>query len=250
MTETKRIATHRSVDLDAVIGVCCELIRHNLPPKEEYIMFVDADTARVPKDTLAVDIRARKHGRGKSYVGYYCRSILPYQICEEVDEQDSTGRSSNRVPLCLIPASLQKVGMSDLEIVQHMYPIVHGWIQLRIEWEAAEAKVDAMPKVKIGDYTFLLSVGVDTRGLSNAAKKVGLSGSIFWGDNGCGITSYDKHDLNFAHMNLDGWYADSRGFLFAWGTRKSPKTVPPPQFNTVEEFIEYLKCQEVFYNNE
>ena len=244
----KRITTHVSVDLDAVIGTCCELIRHNLIPSVETVKFVDADIARVPADTLAVDIRARKHGRGKSYVGYYCRDILPYQICDEVDEQDSTGRSSSRVPLFIVPAALQKVGMSDLEIVQHMYPIVHGWIQLRIEWDAADAIVEQMDKVTIGDYSFLISLNNNNRGLSSAAKRLGLDGNIFWSKTGCGIVSYDKYILNFAHMELDGWYADSRGFLFAYGTRKSPKEIPPPQFSTVEVFIEWLKTQEVFYN--
>lgn len=247
MTGIERIATHVHVDADAVIGTCVELIRRNMYPAENTVVFVDADTKSVPKNTLAVDIRARKHGRGKSYVGYYCKDVLPWQICEEVDEQDSTGRSSSRVPIFMYVASLQKIGMSDLEIVQHMYPVVHGWIQLRIEWDAAEAIVASMRKVKIGDYKFLVSVNNGNRGLSGAAKRKGLDGSIFWSNTGCGITSFDKHVLNFAHLELDGWYADTRGFLFAYGTRKSPKELPPPQFKTVGEFIKWLKTQEVFY---
>lgn len=250
MTEIKRIATHVNVDLDAVIGTCCELIRNNLTPTKETVIFVSASTARVPSDTRAVDIKARKHGKGKSYVGAYCRNILPYQICDEVDEQDSTGKSLSVVPLCLIPNALHMVGMSDLEIVQHMYPIVHGWIQLRIEWESAKAVVEAMPKVEIGDYKFLVAIDNTTRGISKDASNAGINGTVFWGKDGCGITVFDTKEINLSHLELEGWFAHSAGFLFAWGTRKAPKILPPPQFSSVEQFIEYLKKQEVFYNTE
>lgn len=252
MSEIKRIATHVNVDIDAVIGTCCELIRNNLLPKEETVIFVPADTEKVSKGTLAVDIKARKHGKGKSYVGYYCRDILPHQVCDEVDEQDSSGRSSSRVPLCFITSGLAATSMSDLEIVQHMYPIVHGWIQLRIEWDRAKTVVATLPRQKIGDYEFLLSVDIDTRGLSGEAFQAGMNGTIFWGDDGCGITIYPQYseELNLAHLKLEDWFTHPAGFLFAYGTRKAPKDPPPPQFQNVEEFIEYLKCQEVFYNSE
>jgi hypothetical protein len=252
MTEIKKIATHVQVDIDAIIGSCVELIRHEMLPTAETIMFVSADTPKVPEDVLAVDIRARKHGNAPSYVGWLCKDILPYQIVEEVNEQDSTGRTSSRVPLCIISAALQMAGKSDLEIVQHFYPIVKGWIALKKEWDAADSIVASLPKVEIGDYKFLISVDVDSRGLSNSGTRAGLTGTIFWGKDGCGITIYPApNQLNLAHLALDGWYADSRGFLFCYGSRKAPKTeadLPPPQFPTVEAFIEYLKKQEVFYN--
>ena len=137
-----------------------------------------------------------------------------------------------------------------MEIVQHMYPIVQGWIELRKEWEEADEFVAAMPTVDIGDYSFLVSIDVERRGIASAAKKRGLDGTVFWNNIGCGITSFDTEELNLSHFRLDGWFAHSKGFVFAYGTRKSPKGVPPPQFKTVEEFIEYLKCQEVFYTGE
>lgn len=250
MTYTK-IATHVSVDVDAVVGTCCELYRNLLIPNEGTVIFVPADTKSVEKGTWAVDIHARKHGKSKSYVGAYCKDLLPQQIVDEVNEIDSTGKSSSRVPLSLFMSALQNIGMTDLEIVQHMYPIVHGWIQLKKEWELAKEIVDSSPKIKIGDYRFLISMDNEIRGLSVAGANAGLNGTIFWGDDGCGITIYptDSQDrINLSHLQLEGWFSHPAGFLLCWGSRKAPKVCPPPQFPNCWKFIEYLKGQEVFYN--
>ena len=79
-----KIYTHLQVDLDAVVGSCVELYRQSLEPTTETIEFVSADTAVVPIGVIPVDIAARKHGTGDSFVGFYCKEELPPTFFREI----------------------------------------------------------------------------------------------------------------------------------------------------------------------
>ena len=165
----KVIFTHMNVDLDAVIGSCVELYRHSLEPSTETIKFVSADTMELPMDNgIPVDIAARKHGTGDSFVGFYCLEELPPNIVDEVNEQDSKGYSRNRVPLSMIIASLHEYGFTDLQIVQHFFPIVVGMIKMQAAYKAAEEYFKALRVVELGKYRFIISEDNDThRSLSS-----------------------------------------------------------------------------------
>jgi len=238
------IYTHMNVDLDAVVGSCVELYRLGLEPTSDTIKFVSADTEmeEIPDGGLPVDIRARKHGNSDSFVGEYCVDVLPPNIVDEVNEQDATGRSRNRVPLALLVASLATYGMTDLEIVQQCYPMVVGWIKLQDEWKETEKYFYTLEQVEIGNYIFVITRNSEHRSLSSIAKRNGINGSIFWSDTGCGISRYPGQNRpDLSTLGLDGWFHHHIGFLTCWGSRKAPKDTLPPQFRTVEEFISWLQ---------
>jgi len=243
------IYTHMNVDLDAVVGSCVELYRLSLEPTSDTIKFVSADTTmeEIPDGGLPVDIRARKHGNADSFVGAYCTDLLPPNIVDEVNEQDSKGYSRNRVPLALLIASLATYGMTDLEIVQQCYPMVVGWIKLQGEWKETEKYFHTLERVQLGKYTYIISKSVEHRSLSSIAVRNGVNGTIFWSKTGCGISRYpgqDKPDLST--LGLVGWFHHPIGFLACWGSRKAPKSTLPPQFKTVEEFILWLDTRPEF----
>jgi hypothetical protein len=229
----EKIITHVNVDIDAVIGTCVELINHDLVPNEDTVRFVPADTFSVEENELAVDIRARKHGNAPSYVGWQCADLLPWNVVEEVNQQDFYGGTDSLVSLASIVNALRADGLSDLEIVQ------------AFKNEAVKI-FETLEVVQIQGYEFVITNNNNNHFVGKVAQKAGLTGSIFQSDTGWGITRYPgQNKPDFSGLHLPGWFAHPAGFLFCWGSRKSPKKGPPPQFVDLDEFINWLDSQEL-----
>lgn len=242
----ERIITHVNVDIDAVVGTCVELINHDLVPSENTVGFVPASTASVEENELAVDIQARKHGNAPSYVGWQCADLLPWNVVEEVNQQDFYGGTDSLVSLASIVNALRADGLSDLEIIQAFMPIIRGFMKMVIQKNEAVKILATLEVVQIQGYEFVITSNNNNRFVGKVAQKAGFTGSIFQSDTGWGITRYpgqNKPDLSGLH--LPGWFAHPAGFLFCWGSRKSPKTIPPPQFVDLNEFINWLDIQEL-----
>lgn len=242
----EKIITHVNVDIDAVIGACVELINHDLIPNEGTVGFVPASTASVEENELAVDIQVRKHGNAPSYVGWQCVDLLPWRVVEEVNQQDSYGSTDSLVSLASIINAMRADGMNDLEIVQAFMPIVRGFIKMKSQKEEAKQIFEELERVQIGKFEFVITNNNDNHFVGKVAQREGLTGSIFKSDTGWGITRYPGQDQpDLGKLYLPGWFAHPAGFLFCWGSRKSPKTVPPPQFVDLGEFINWLDTQEL-----
>ena len=238
----KTIVTHVNVDADAVVGMCGELHKRDLFPNETTCRFVPAATKVVGENELAVDIQARKHGDADSYVGWQLVNDLPWYVVTEINQQDKYGSTESLIPIASIINAMKTEGQTDLEIVQHFYPAVVGWMSFkRLETEA-EIIFEKLERVNIKGYNFILTKNNKNHFVGKVAQREGITGSIFQSDTGWGITRYAgptrKPDLS--KLNLPGWFAHPAGFLFCWGSRKSPKVVPPPQFKNVDEFVNWL----------
>lgn len=244
--KAERIITHVNVDIDAVVGACVELIRLNLVPNEDTIGFVPASTDSVGENELAVDIQARKHGDAESYVGWQCADVLPWNVVEEINLQDAFGGVDSLVSLGSIVNAMKTNGMDDLAIVQAFMPIVRGFMKMKSQKDEAPKILEMLETVQIQGFDFLITHNNNNHFVGKLARKVGLTGSIFQSDTGWGITRYPGLDRpDFSSLRLPGWFAHPRGFLFCWGSRKSPKTVPPPQFVDLNEFINWVDSQEL-----
>lgn len=242
----EKIITHVNVDADAVIGSCVELIRNDLFPNETTIGFVPASTDVVATNELAVDIQARKHGDAESYVGWKCVDVLPWYVVEEVNQQDVFGSTESLVSIACIINAMRTGGLNDLEIVQHFYPAVKGLMMTKFLKEEAEHIFTELEKVQIQGFEFVITKHNDNHFVGKVAQREGMTGSIFQSDTGWGITRYPgQNKPDFSKLNLPGWFAHPAGFLFCWGSRKSPKSLPPPQFENLNEFINWIDSQEL-----
>ena len=242
----KKIITHINVDADAVIGSCVELIRNDLFPNEDTIRFVPASTDVVAENELAVDIRARKHGDAESYVGWQCVDVLPWYVVEEVNQQDALGSTESLVSIACMINAMRTAGLNDLEIVQHFYPVAKGLMMSESLKEEAEKIFVELEKVQIQGFEFVITNDNDNHFVGKVAQREGITGSIFQSDTGWGITRYPgQYRPDLGKLYLPGWFAHPAGFLFCWGSRKSPKKCPPPQFENLNEFINWVDLQEL-----
>lgn len=238
----KVVVTHYNVDLDAVIGTCVELIQRGLNSRN--VRFATAATKTVEDWEVAVDIQARKHGKSASFVGAYCRDVLPQNLVKEVNIQDSGGEVPSLVPLTTVINALKAAGKSDRKIISAFLPIVKGMMVRHEQAGTAEKYFRQSEKIVIGDYKFLL---MDMNEKFNPfvkgiAMKNGICGAIYRSKSGWGITRYPgfkKPDLR--KLTLKGWFTHPTGFLFCWGSRKAAKKEDPPQFESFECFIEWLR---------
>jgi len=250
MDKIRGVSPHIYVDLDAVLGACVELCRAGLEPDEKTVKFLPASAklADISPGFLPVDIAAKKHGTGKSYVGNYLVGLLPKEVVNEVDQQDSQGWTLSQVPLSSVIAGLREAGKADLEIIQLFYPIVKGWMKIQQNREKAESEFRSLDKAQIGQYRFVITNGTESRQLGYWAMQSGIAGTIYWSPDGCGITRYPRSNVpDLAKLQLPGWYTHPNGFLFCWGARKSPAVMPPLQFKIIDEFLAWLDSQDVFH---
>lgn len=238
----KVVVTHYNVDLDAVVGTCVELIKRGLYASN--VSFVSSAMESVEDWQVAVDIRARKHGNAASFVGAYCKDVLPKNLVKEVNIQDSGGEVPSLVSLTMIINALKSDGRSDRKIIKSFLPIIRGMMLKHEQGKVAEGYFRRSEKIVMGDHKFLLmdmNEGYNPY-VKGIAMRNGICGAIYRSKSGWGITRYPgfkRPDLS--KLYLKGWFTHSAGFLFCWGSRKAAKKEDPPQFESFECFIEWLR---------
>lgn len=238
----KVVVTHYNVDLDAVIGTCVELIKRGLYASN--VAFVSSATVQVEDWQVAVDIRARKHGNAASFVGAYCSDVLPKNLVKEVNIQDSGGEVPSLISLTMVIGALKAAGRSDRKIVRFFLPIVRGMMIIHEREKSADTLFRRSEKIVMGDYKFLLMDMSEKFNpfVKRIAMRNGICGAIYRSKSGWGITRYPGFKRpNLRKLSLDGWFTHPSGFLFCWGSRKAIKKEDPPQFESFECFIEWLR---------
>lgn len=237
-----KLYTHINVDLDAVFSVIVEAQQNNIPLDEEHLEFVHADVDVVPEGCLAVDIAARKHGDGDSYVGGFLSDLLPEEVVLEVNEHDSRGFCTPRVPLATLISAVKRSGLSDMEIVRLFQPIVEGLMKHKEERKYADAYLATLETVEIGGYRFLVQDKDIPCHISKHASERGVVGTVYWSSNGCGIARFPGEDVpDLSVLSLPNWYTDHRKFLFCYGSHKAPKDPARSGFRDITELINWLQ---------
>ena len=252
-----KIVSHFNVDLDSVFGICIQSKLNNI--SLDNVKFVGANTDKVADDEIPVDIVAEKHGIvGKSYVSSHFPEKLSKNIIDEIDEQDSTGKSSARVPLASLIAGLRFNGMKDQEILKTMCPVVDGLMKYKELEDQADVQLKKSKIVKIGKYKFLRSIEGDVNPiLGIKANEMGITGAIFQDKNNLGITRYPGNvEPNLATLKsklgerikekgcsadeVNDWFAHKDGFLFSHGSRKAPASKKSCVFDDADDFEMWL----------
>ena len=234
------IYTHTHVDLDAVMSVCAYCILHKIPLDSENITFVPASEANIPPGSIIIDLQQDKHV-GPSHCDQYAE-YFPREIMWEINQVDS-GHVGHSI-LQLSITALRKAGKSDLQIIQTFEPIVYGFFQIRMDYDVAESQFEKIPIVDINGYKFLRLENMRTVGaLGGIASRQGIVGTIYLENYNMGITRYNPFKLpDLSQLPyLEGWFKHNKGFLFAYGTRKSTSHKWNPHFNSLDAFITWLR---------
>jgi hypothetical protein len=252
MIERKRVMTHVNVDLDAIFSVCCYILTQTSDKAEQErmigtIQFVSAGS---PSDPLAVqiDMGQNKHRSGCFLVSNF-QGMLPVEVEQEIDVWDTTAKSQSVLPLQMLLMGLKEDRFPDVDLIVYFLPMVRGLV--RYEQNRKQAKIDFQKQrvLTINKHKFLILQNKDVspalQEYANASE--GVCGNIFWKDLDSnniqiGISRYPYHetDFNLSHLQLDGWFTHPDGFLFSWGSRKSPKKSLPPQFQDLSQFLLFL----------
>lgn len=243
------IYTHLNVDLDAVLSLCCESLLHKVPLTAATVQFVPANQMDFPEYSTLIDLQINKHDRDHAYAEKYAEHI-PDEISEEVRFQDCFGYDPGTWQIMLV--ALKKVGKTDLEICNYFLPIVDGLFRIQQDRIRAKPIYDQLPKVEIkgfqNTYKFLvIEYERSPKDVTFWAGRDGCYGTIYLENYNMGITRYNIHtEPNFMRLpKLSGWYQEK--FIYVRGTRKSPATSFPPQFNNMDGFIAWLKQKFVEY---
>jgi hypothetical protein len=241
----KKIITHPNLDLDNAFSVVAYCLIHRINITRENIIFVPANKLKedIPENYIPIDIQANKEKEEHSYFRKF-KEYFPKELIEEIEKQDTTGRSDSVFPLQSILISLKKTLHNDIEILRYLKPIVEGLMEIKEERKNAKKQLKEIPIVEIKGYRFIV---LENKHISQetgiyANRELNVTGTIYFNDNNMGIVRYpDRNEPDLSRLKLKGWFSHSKGFLFCWGSRKSPKKNPPPQFEDIGGFVRWLK---------
>lgn len=238
------IYTHMNVDLDNIVSTLAYCITQKIPVTDEFIQFVPADQTKFPEGdhAILIDMQKNKH-TADSHTDQF-KEYLPQELIYEINECDATGRDPGNLRLLL--NGLRKSGKTDMEIMQWFEPAVHGWFSIQQERIQGWSVYQKIPRVKIGNYTFLKIENMNTpTAIAFYAAKEDIRGTVYASGYNMGITRYPQFtapDLNLLPQ-MNGWFRHPRGFLYCFGSRKSIKTHHNAQFNSLDKFVDWLKGQ-------
>lgn len=161
-------------------------------------------------------------------------------LLAEIDEQDSTGKVDRpRFSLARIVAGLRMEGRTrgligaelDRYVVDIGSRVLRGLQILYRGRQIARDLADRIETVSVGPWRFALVRGGASPELGIELNERGYVGLIYAEGCNLGVTRFpgrDQPDLRRLAPHLPGWFVHTAGFLASWGSRKSPKYVPPP----------------------
>lgn len=166
-------------------------------------------------------------------------------LLAEIDQQDREGNapaqfSLGRILNAVRAQASRELGLKGDALDRHLLTVMGMILRgLNIQHEdmqrAGEIAI-AMDKrgeiVQISDFRVAILPPEEVPALGFALERGhGVVCAIFTDGHNLGVTRYPGHttpDLRALTEHLPGWFVHSAGFLAGWGTRKAPKSEPPP----------------------
>lgn len=234
------IATHPHVDLDAAT---CVALRVVTGADLDHVRFVSADADQPPPGLEHAEfldhLLGIKGKRSALAAIPEARAILGDDVVDEIDEHDADGRAVARVPLARVfsalRTSLRHTGFQgeelDRALLRHWSLLIRGIAIQEDRRQRAIAVVDTIPTVPIGPYTWAIPRPPFVSSIHQLLMQRGVTGYLFKNAQTFGIYRYPAHrepDLSILAPHLPGWFLHPDGYLVCWGSRKSPRTDPPP----------------------
>ncbi|HLE18149.1 MAG TPA: hypothetical protein VI728_07680 [Syntrophales bacterium] len=246
-----KIVTHVNVDLDAVACAwACGATE---------IILIPAGAKEIPpehKDALVLDHPLGLKGDKNTCALWAYRNQLPQDymakiansLVEEVQEQDTIGMVKHpRFSLAHILAALRREGMDDQEIISHFRPILEGINLLDQDKKTAVGIINnARTITTTTGHKFLVLAQEVGPMVGVVANEMEYAGAIYQNGFSLGVTRYPGHDspdLKKLRKQLPGkeWFCHEAGFLFCYGSRKSPATkLAPITLETLIKAVESL----------
>jgi len=241
-----KVVVHPNVDLDAV--ACIAMLGGDVE-----VAFVPAGATQLPENLAGARVldhplgekgRLDEDGTRHSALASMPESkTADPRLVAEIDEQDSTGlvrnpRFSLGEIMLAIKTYLSGSGLDseafDRAVIAAMAPIIWG---INARWARKQAALEVARSiniVQVADFKVATPPSgeqpVDLGLVLN--ESFGCSLQIYVEGNNIGVFRYpgrNAPDLRRLSGLLPGWFIHSAGFLAAWGSKKSPSKIPPPQ---------------------
>lgn len=241
------LVTHPHIDMDAASSMCAAMLKRNLTPAQVGRVYLGANIPQLPDlSEVADEVLVLDHPLGLKGVKSCLdemkesRDYFSDEFIAEVNEQDSSGKSTPRHPLSRIFGAIRyslretlEGGDVDEALLSIWYHVCRGLSMQERQKREALKTLDMIPIETTGPYRWACSEGPmppQTGELLNNLRNV--TGFVYF-EKGSGLGVFrfpgqNQPDLNLLHEHLPGWFIHPTGFLACWGSRKAPAVGLPP----------------------